>query len=162
MTTWHRNLIVLLLAASLVGCDEVGELFMRGSAGKRKDIGQIKTLDKLVHEFEVDLSQKPYGWVLWIDGRGQITNSSVALSFTDLGTNDLSIQFTSGTELSSSYILQPGQTQEVFKGSFGSLYSFIFTRTAGRLHYKVSLSFAHSEPLSEPIQVYAEQWTPSL
>ena|ERR1700693_1124967 len=166
MVTWHRNLVVLLLTALLLGCDETGEFLMRLSAGKHKDIGQIKTLDKLVYEFEVDLSQKPYGWVLWIEGGGQITNSPVALSFTNLGTNDLVVQFSSGTLLSSDHKLQPGETQEVFKGPFGDLYSFIFTRTTGsgepRLHYKVSLSFSRTEPLSKPIQIYAEQWKPSL
>jgi len=167
MVTWHRNLVASLLTASLLGCDEAGELLMRLSAGEHKDIGQIKTLDKLVHEFEVNLSQNRYSWILRIDGSGQVTNSPVVLSFTNLGTNDLVLQFSSQAISPSGYRLQPLETKEVFRGPLASLLSpFIFTRTAGmgdpRLHYKVSLSFSHAEPLSEPIQIYAEEWKPSL
>ena len=155
MGSWHKNLILLLLVASVAGCDEVQRLLF--PPGKHKDIGQIKTLDKLVHEFEVDLPQKRYSWILAIDGGGQITNSIVALSFTNLGTNDLAIQFmVLGLE---NCRLQTGETREVYKGSFGRLGPSIMTSTIGsgdlRLHYRVSLSFARTEPLSRPIQIYA-------
>jgi len=136
---------------------------MRLSAGEHKDVGQIKTLDKFVHNFDVNLPQRRYPWVLEIYGSGQVTNSLVALSFTNLGTNALRINFmTLGLEGST---LQQGETKEVFKGPLGNLSCSIMTIMMGqgkRLHYRVALSFSRTEQLLEPIQITADEWTPSL
>jgi hypothetical protein len=131
---------------------------------KEMRIGQLQAIDKLPHEFEVNVRQPHSTGIFrqdFADG-DEMSEADVTISIANLGKKLLII--TPSSEGMESNQIQPGETRQVFIGKCGNLMPGFFMAPAGDepLHYKLTLVFQKEQKLREPLRISLVWMPPSL
>jgi len=155
---FNRFAVCLSLATAL--------LFQSCFFGDIKEvrIGQLQAVDKLPHEFEVNVRQPHSTGIFRQDfaGREEISGADVTISIGNLG-NKLLIITPSSVGMEGNQV-PPGETRQVFIGKCGNLMPGFLIAPAGDgpLHYKLSLVFQKEQKLKEPFRISLVWMPPSL
>lgn len=131
---------------------------------KEVRVGQLQAIDKLSHEFEVDVRQ-PQGTGIFrqdFAGGDEISEVDVSISIVNLGSKLLII--TPSSEGMEANQIPPGETRQVFIGKCSHLMPGFFIAPAGNesLHYKLTLVFQKEQKLKEPLRISLVWMPPSL